>query len=93
MGKIELNNGEYTVINELGNGGGFRALRYGEEWRNLAGDNLVLALYDKIESLQNTLSEAEGLLSEAHDLLDDVHCYETGVYKDISRYFNGEEDE
>lgn len=42
---------------------------------------------------EGRLSEAEDLLSEAHDLLDDVHCYETSVYRDISRYFNGDEEE
>lgn len=51
MTRIELNGGKYTIINELDNGGGFIALRYGEEWRSLAGDNLVLALFHKIEEL------------------------------------------
>ena len=52
MSKIELMDGKYTVVNELEEGGGFRALRYGEEWRNLVGDNLVLAMAYEIEELK-----------------------------------------
>jgi hypothetical protein len=52
MPRIELMDGKYTVVNELESGGGFHALRYGEEWRSLAGDNLVLAMYEEIERLQ-----------------------------------------
>jgi len=44
-------------------------------------------------ALRSQLSEAEGLLTEAHDLMDNVHCYETDVYKSISVYFNGDEEE
>lgn len=93
MEKIELSGGKYTVINELGNGGGFKALRYGEEWRCLAGDNLVFSMFCEIERLTERLSKANDLLSEAHDLLDDVHCYETETYEAISRYFNGGDSE
>lgn len=52
MAKIELSDGKYTVIDELGEGGGFRALRHGEEWRDLAGDNLVYAMFCEIERLR-----------------------------------------
>ncbi|WP_002145547.1 hypothetical protein [Bacillus cereus] len=53
MREIKLEDGKYTVVNELSDGGGLHALRYGEEWRNLAGDNLILAMFHKIEELQN----------------------------------------
>ncbi|WP_102271342.1 hypothetical protein [Cytobacillus massiliigabonensis] len=39
------------------------------------------------------LSEAEDLLSEAHDVMNDVHLYDTDLYREISRYFYGEDDE
>lgn len=71
MRKIELNNGEYTVINELGHGGGLRALRYGKEWRNLAGDNLVLALFIKIEDLTEEGRQLRSLLAR-------LRCEECG---------------
>jgi hypothetical protein len=52
MIKIELEDGKYTIISELENGGGLTALRYGEEWRNLAGDKLILALTYLVHDLQ-----------------------------------------
>lgn len=91
MAKIELENGKYTIVNELNEGGGFHALRYGEQWRNLAGDNLILAMVHRMEELQDRLSQAEDLLSEAHDMLDDVHCYDTETFEAITKYFYGEE--
>lgn len=59
MAKIELDGGKYTVVNELSEGGGFYALRYGQVWRTLAGDKLVLSMFHEIERLQNKLSECE----------------------------------
>lgn len=48
--KTEIKVGEYTVIHE--NGTNFHALRHGEQWRDLTGDNLVLALVSRIEQLE-----------------------------------------
>lgn len=54
MKEIELENGKYTIVfND--NPFEFKALRYGEEWRNLVGDNLILALVDYIEDLEARL--------------------------------------
>lgn len=96
MRKIELCNGKYTVINDLGDGGGFKALRYGNEWRNLAGDNLILALFHEIEAqraeikrLQSKLDDAESLLTEAQDVMDDVHLGDSETFRSISEYFDG----
>jgi hypothetical protein len=52
--KIELE--DYTVIQE-DNPWVFKALRHGLEWRNLVGDNLVLALCYKIEDLENEVKK------------------------------------
>lgn len=41
--KIELD-GKYTVV-LTNNGGSFRALRYGEEWRDLTGDDMALSMF------------------------------------------------
>lgn len=65
------------------------------EWsRSNVGDlfNKIRELTKELQEKSSKLSEAYDLLSEAHDLLDDVHCYETGVYKDISRFLNGDEE-
>lgn len=47
---IKLKVGEYEIIEDLSNGV-FKCLRHGEEWRNLAGDNMILSLVSKIEEL------------------------------------------
>jgi hypothetical protein len=46
--------GEYEVIEDFKNGT-FKALRHGEEWKDLIGDNLTLALIDKIEELEQEI--------------------------------------
>ena len=38
---------KYEVIEDLKNGV-FKALRHGEEWRDLIGDKLIMALFDKL---------------------------------------------
>lgn len=40
---VSVLDGKYTVVG-LDDGTGLRALRWGDEWRNLVGDNLVFAL-------------------------------------------------
>lgn len=47
----------------------------------------------EIERLQAEISEADSLLSDAHDLMNDVHCYDTEIYREISKYFNGGDDD
>lgn len=46
--------GEYEIIEDLQNKI-FKALRHGEEWKDLIGDNLTMALIDKIEELEEKL--------------------------------------
>jgi len=46
---IKLAGGKYRLL-QNGDGTGLRALRYGEEWRDLTGDNLVSELGHRIES-------------------------------------------
>ena len=53
MGKtIELDNGKYTVIYDENNQYPMKCLRYGEEWRDLVGDNLIFWLCARIEELE-----------------------------------------
>jgi hypothetical protein len=54
MTKVVLQDGKYTV--EHDNGTNFHALRYGEPWRDLTGDGLVLALVQRIEELERPRS-------------------------------------
>ncbi len=49
-----FDNGKYTVIN---NNGLLSALRYGEPWRELTGDNLVAAMLHEVDHLHEVNSE------------------------------------
>lgn len=49
--------GDYEVTHN--NGVNLKALRFGEEWRDLTGDNLVLALVDEIEYLNAVIKQLE----------------------------------
>ena len=76
MTKIDFENGKYTVINALSEGGDFKALRYGEDWRSLNGDNLVYAMFCEIERLRDAISwgvscgECWNQLAEDWDIVD-----------------------
>jgi len=53
---ITLDSGKYEVVLDQSDGKfNFHALRYGEEWRDLTGDNLVLAMFNKIQDLEDKL--------------------------------------
>ncbi len=56
--RISVSDNKYTVIHS--DGRGLRALRYGDEWRDLTGDGLVLALAQEIEMLREALALAKG---------------------------------
>jgi len=49
--KIDLENGKYTYIFEEDTGKQY-ALRHGEDWRALTGDNLIYAMACEIERLK-----------------------------------------
>ncbi len=54
--EISLLDGKYTIlINDLG---ALSALRYGEPWRNLVGDNLVRAMAVEIEELREKVKKS-----------------------------------
>lgn len=59
--RFDLNNGKYTYIFEDGNQS---ALRYGEPWRDLVGDNLILAMAQEIERLRERVSELGEYLAD-----------------------------
>ncbi len=47
---VTVADGKYTV--QADGDGRLRCLRYGEEWRDLTGDGMVLALVQEIEALR-----------------------------------------
>lgn len=59
--KIELDNGKYTILLEEDSKKPykFEALRHGEPWRNLVGDNLIYFLCQRIIEQENTISNQQ----------------------------------
>jgi hypothetical protein len=55
---INIGDGKYTVIQE-DNPWIFKALRNGEEWRDLTGDNLILAMLYRIEDMQKIINQCK----------------------------------
>lgn len=56
MTRIELADGKYTVIFDEGR---LSALRYGEPWRDLTGDNLIYWMMVEIEQLREANENTE----------------------------------
>lgn len=54
---VTLDNGKYTLIRH--EDGRMEALRYGEKWRDLTGDNLVAALAERIDHLSRPVSVSD----------------------------------
>lgn len=82
--KIELDNGKYTYVFD---GGKQYALRHGEPWRDLTGDNLTYWMGCRIEELEQQLAERDAApvapqFETAADLaawLDTLHETEGGA--------------
>jgi hypothetical protein len=54
--EVTIADGKYTVIQD--ETGRLRALRYGEEWRDCCGDNLVYYLATEVDELRRWKEEA-----------------------------------
>lgn len=89
--RIEVEGGKYAVLHD--NGTNLRAERYGEPWRDLVGDGLVLALAQEITALRLRLASAtkerDNLYSAAlrydHSTECSIHrsidaCLADGIY-------------
>ena len=72
MRNIKIN--EYEVIEDIQNGV-FKALRHGQEWRTLHGDNLILSLIDLISELRarNSANNKVLLLISDRNKLDEIY--------------------
>lgn len=58
---VELDNGKYTVIQD--DNGSLYALRYGKEWRNLCGDNLIYHLAVEVTELREKINNLEAKIT------------------------------
>lgn len=54
--RLDLCDGKYTVIYD--GKGGLRALRHGEPWRDLCGDNLIYWMMARIRELEAEVAAA-----------------------------------
>lgn len=52
--KIDLCDGKYTVIYDFETGQS-ECLRYGEPWRQLCGDKMIMAMFDRIVELEEQI--------------------------------------
>jgi hypothetical protein len=58
--RIDLCEGKYSVIYDLTNGVS-QALRYGEPWKDLRGDKMTLAMFDRIVELEAEIARRHGI--------------------------------
>lgn len=56
---IVLDNGKYMIVYDKTNSFPEKVLRYGEEWRNVVGDNLIFWLCVEIERLREANKERD----------------------------------
>lgn len=77
--RIDLCDGKYTLIYDFSTGQS-ECLRYGEPWRQLVGDKMVLACFDEIVELRQEVSQLrETLESLAIDFISDSDRIEIAV--------------
>jgi len=86
MEDIRVADGKYTICLPTEQGETLRALRYGEEWRDLTGDNMVMALASElsearkeIERLRRDANAADARAGHLREQLEDLQrCVEWG---------------
>lgn len=54
---IMLDDGKYTIVYDENNQYPTKCLRYGKEWKNLIGDNLIFWLCAKIGELEEEIND------------------------------------
>lgn len=70
---VEVENGKYAVIQEKD--GNLYALRYGEKWRDLCGDKLVLALAYEVAQLREKVNQNEVICPDCKNKIDPDYCW------------------
>lgn len=71
---IELDNGKYTIVYDETNSFPEKCLRYGEEWRDLVGDNLIFWLCQRIEELEEEIDDMNETLEYYDDNFGNMTC-------------------
>lgn len=65
---VSVDNGKYTVIQN--DDGSLKALRYGKEWQDLTGNNLVLALAQALEAERGITKNYQIQVKQLFDRID-----------------------
>ena len=78
---ITLGEGKYTIIYDKNNQYPVKCLRYGQDWRDLTGDNLIFYLCNKITELTERLADKENeiennILMESDYMSDELESIE-----------------
>lgn len=61
---VDLMNGKY-ILKLTDNGDKFRCNRYGQPWRRLEGDKMVLALFYEVLKLKDEIRNLEAIIAGA----------------------------
>ena len=78
MLKVTVCEGKYTVIQEAD--GHVYALRYGEPWRDVVGDNLILALAQEVETLREQSATQTKLVQDLQGSLKEAQGEKTRAW-------------
>lgn len=78
MIKVSICDGKYTIIQDAS--GRTNVLRYGESWRDVTGDNVVLGAAYEIDKLQSRIKRLEKDLSDAYAEMRKQHPAITAVF-------------
>lgn len=77
---ITFNEGAYTLIRDAT--GKLYALRFGEQWRDLAGDNLILSLGQEVDRLRTALRDIVNLEPRHAGVTDHLFEYVQEIAKE-----------
>lgn len=90
--RLDFCDGKYTVIYDFSTGQS-ECLRYGQPWRQLVGDKMVLAMFDRVVELQaenaalkNKLEMVEACLAGDNALIEGLKAELAAAQKDAARY-------
>lgn len=80
---INLCDGKYTIIYDFATGQS-ECLRYGQPWRQLVGDKMVLACFDEIVRLRAELAKERNKLEMAEAIIAGDGALITGLKNDLA---------
>lgn len=84
---ISLEGGKYTVFQSVASCCyTFKALRYGEDWRDLVGDNLVHSMFHRILELQEELEMTRGQRTESNRRIEELDRENQMLRKELEKY-------